>query len=261
MFSFSQLNEIQILMFGLILLRMSAFVVSAAIFNAQTISAPLKILISLVFSIVVFQSVATNVAIVRLSELQNDLLLLAGREVLIGVTLGFVTRLFFFAIAMAGEIVSVSMGLGQAQIFNPMMGSMSNAMEQFYTVIATLVFLSLNGHHLIILGIVESFNTSPIAEMSFHYASFAEIVIKMQNFFIIGIKISAPIMVSMIIVQLGIAMLSRVVPQINVMVTSASITTLVGFAIMFISLPLLIMQMSGLMNYSMDEFFNFLKTI
>lgn len=60
MFSFSQLNEVQILLFALILLRMSAFVVSAAIFNVGTISAPLKILISLVLTIVVFQSVATN---------------------------------------------------------------------------------------------------------------------------------------------------------------------------------------------------------
>ena len=169
MFSFSELNEVQILMFGLILLRMSAFVVAAAVFNSQSISAPLKILISLVFTIVVFRTVATNEALVRLSESQADLLLLASREVLIGIVLGFVTRLFFFAVTMAGEIVSVSMGLGQAQVFNPMMGSMSNAMEQFYSVIATLIFLSLNGHHMIILGIVESFTSTPIAQLSFQF--------------------------------------------------------------------------------------------
>ena len=261
MFSFSQLNEVQILMFGLILLRMSAFVISAAIFNTSNIPAHLKVLMSLVFTIVVFQSVATNAALVRLSEAQNDLILLAGREVLVGVVLGFVTRLFFFAIAMAGELVSIATGLGQAQMFNPMMGSMGNAMEQFYSVIATLVFLSLNGHHMIILGIVESFTSTPIAQLSFHYASFAEMVLKMQSFFIIGIKISAPVVISMIIVQLGIALLSRVVPQINVLVTSASITVLIGFLIIFISLPLLVMQMSGVIDFSMNEFFKFLRTV
>lgn len=261
MFSFSQLNEVQILMFGLILLRMSAFVVSAAIFNTASIPAYLKVLMSLVFTIVVFQSVATNSALVRLSESQGDLLLLAGREVLVGVVLGFVTRLFFFAITMAGEIVSISTGLGQAQMFNPMMGSMGNAMEQFYSIIATLVFLSVNGHHMMIMGIVESFTSTPVALLSFDYSSFAEIVMKMQSFFIIGIKISAPVLISMIIVQLGIALLSRVVPQINVLVTSASVTVLIGFVIMFISLPLLVMQMSGLVDFSMNEFFKFLRTI
>lgn len=261
MFSFSQLNEVQILLFALILLRMSAFVVSAAIFNTGNISAPLKILISLVFTIVVYQNLATNEALVRLKESQADLLLLAGREVLLGVILGFVTRFFFFAISMAGELVSISMGLGQAQMFNPMMGSMGNAMEQFYSVIATLVFLAMNGHHMMIMGIVESFATSPVAQLSFHYSSFAEVVLKMQSFFIIGIKMSAPILISMMIVQLGIALLSRVVPQINVMVTSASITVLIGFVILFISLPLLVMQMGGLMDFSMGEFFKFIKAI
>lgn len=261
MFSFSQLNEVQILMFGLILLRMSAFVVAAAVFSSQTLSAPLKVLISLVFTLVVFQTVATNAALVRLSESQADLVLLAGREALIGVALGFVTRLFFFAVSIAGEIVSVSIGLGQAQVFNPMMESMSNAMEQFYTVVATLVFLSANAHHLMIAGVVESFTSTPVAQLSFQYASMIEVVLKMQSFLLIGIKIAAPVAVSMIIVQLGMALLSKVVPQINVIFTSVSLTALTGFFIIFISLPLLVMQMSGLMDFSMNEFFKYLRTI
>lgn len=261
MFSFSQLTEVQILMFGMILLRMSAFVVSAAIFSTANIPAQLKILAAVVFTIVIFNPVATNVALVRLSESQGDLLLLAGREVLVGLVLGFVTRLFFFAVSMAGEIVSLSTGLGQAQMYNPMMGSMSNAMEQFYSIIATLVFLAMNGHHTMILGIVESFSSTPIAELSFGYSSFAEFVMKIQSFFIIGIKISAPVLISMIVIQLGMALLSRVVPQINVMVTSASVTILIGFLIMFVSLPLLVLQMSGVVDFSMNEFFKFLRTV
>ncbi len=261
MFSFSQLNEIQILMFGLILLRMSAFVVSAAIFSTSNIPAQLKILAAVVFTIVIFNPIATNEAMVRLSESQANLLMLAGREVLVGLVLGFVTRLFFFAVSMAGEIVSISTGLGQAQMYNPIMGSMSNAMEQFYSIIATLVFLSMNGHHTVILGIVESFSSTPVAELSFGYSSFAELVMKIQSFFIIGIKISAPVLVSMMIIQLGMALLSRVVPQINVMVTSSSVTVLIGFFIMFVSLPLLVMQMSGVVDFSMNEFFKFLRTV
>lgn len=261
MFSFSQLNEIQILMFGLILLRLSAFIVSAAVFSSQVISIPAKILISLVFTISVFSTVASNEAMVRLSSMENDLILLAGREVLIGIVLGFITRFFFFVISMAGELVSISMGLGQAQVFNPMMGSMSNAMEQFYTVIATLIFLVLNGHHMMIIGLVESFNSAPIAQLSFQYATLIEVVLKIQSFLIIGIKIAAPVMIAMIIVQFGMALLSRVVPQINVIFTSASVTALAGFVILFISLPLLVMQMSGLIEFSMNEFFKFLKAI
>ncbi len=261
MINFSQLNEMQILAFALILLRMSAFLVSAAIFNSTSISAPLKILISVVFTIVVFNPTASNEVLVRIEENQSDLLLFAGREVILGLALGFVTRLFFFSIAMAGEIVAIAMGLGQAQMFNPMLGSMGNAMEQFYGVIATLVFLAFNGHHFMIQGIVESFQTAPLATLSLQVATFSELVYKIQDYFIIGIKISAPLLISMTVVQFGIALLSRVVPQINVLVTTASLTVVLGFVVMFISLPLLVMQMSGMLTISMDEFFKFLRAI
>lgn len=261
MINFSQLNEVQILMFGLILIRMSTFVVSAAIFNIHTISAPLKILISIVFAITMFNTVATNEALVRLHESENNILLFAGREALIGLVLGFVTRFFFFAVTMAGELVSLSMGLGQAQMFNPMIGSMGNAMEQFYSVIATLVFFAFNGHHTMINGIAESFSVMQVAQMNFYSSSLSEVVLRVQSFFIIGVKMAAPVMISMMVVQLGIALLSRVVPQINVIVTSASVTVLIGFAIIFVSLPLLVMQMTGLIDFSMLEFFKFIKSI
>lgn len=261
MINFSQLNEVQILAFAMILLRLSAFVVSSAIFSAPNIPAPLKILFAVVLTLVVFTPVANNELFVRLSENENHLLLFAGREVLIGLCIGFVTRFFFFAVSMAGEIVSLSMGLGQAQIFNPMMGSMGNAMEQFYFVISTLVFLALNGHHYIIQGIIDSFQTSPVAVLHFEVATLAEIVYKVQDYFVLGIKISAPILISMTVVQFGIALLSRVVPQINVLVTSASLTVMLGFLIMFISLPLLVMQMGQMINISLGDLFNFLKAI
>jgi flagellar biosynthetic protein FliR len=261
MFNISQLNDIQILMFGLILLRMSAFVVSAAVFSSPSISVHLKVLFSVVLTLAVFKIVATDAALIRLHELEDNLLLLAARELMIGIALGFVTRLFFFALSMAGELVSVSLGLGQAQIFNPMAGSMGNAMEQFYVIIGTLIYLSLNGHHMMLHGIVQSFSVSEVASMHFNYESFAEMTLKAQGFFTMGIKIAAPVIISMILVQVGIALLSRAVPQINVMVTSASITTLLGFTIIFISLPLLAMQMTGLMDLTQLEFFKFLKTI
>ncbi|MBY0451730.1 MAG: flagellar biosynthetic protein FliR, partial [Bdellovibrionaceae bacterium] len=239
----------------------SSFVVSGAIFSSQSIPAPLKILFALVFTLCVYGPISTNEVLVRLKENESNLLLLAGREVFIGLVLGFVTRFFFFAISMAGEIVSISMGLGQAQIFNPMMGSMGNAMEQFYVVIGTLVFLSFNGHHIMLQGLVESFQTAPLGVFNFEFKTLAELVLKTQDYFILGIKIAAPILISMTVVQFGIALLSRVVPQINVLVTTASLTVLLGFVIMFVSLPLLVMQMGGMMTVSLDDLFKLLRAI
>ena len=97
--------------------------------------------------------------------------------------------------------------------------------------------------------------------MQINVNSFVEVALKAQEFFILGIKIAAPVLISMMIVQVGVALLSRAVPQINVMVTSASVTSLLGFTIIFISLPLLVMQMSGLLDLTTAEFFKFIKVI
>ncbi|MFZ3230828.1 MAG: flagellar biosynthetic protein FliR [Pseudobdellovibrio sp.] len=261
MINFSQLNEIQILMFGLILLRMTAFIVSSAIFSSPSISVFVKILFSVLLTLCIFKSVATNDVVARLSANQDQLILLSARELLLGLMLGFFTRIFFFALSMAGEIVSISMGLGQGQIFNPMMGSMGNAVEQFYISIGSLIFLTLNGHHMLLQGIVKSFSVSELAQSQFHVESFAEIVLKAQDFFTLGVQIASPVLASMIIVQVGIALLSRAVPQINVMVTSASVAALLGLLIVFISLPLLVMQMTGLLNLTTVEFFKIIKVL
>lgn len=261
MMNFSQLNEIQILMFALILLRMTGFVTSAAVLSSQNISTILKISLSIVLTLIVFKSVATNQALVRLHENEGNLLLLAGREVLIGIALGFVTRLFFFSISMAGEMVSLSLGLSQAQIFNPMMGAVGNVIEQFYMVIATLLYLVLDGHHILIDGLVRSFATIEVARLSLEVGALSEMVLKAQGFFILGIKLAAPILISMLVVQVGIALLSRTVPQINVLTTSTAITSALGIVILFISLPLMVMQITGILDLTSIEFFKFLKVL
>lgn len=261
MFSVSQLNEIQLVAFGLIMLRMTGFVFTAAILNSPSVSLHLKVLISLVLSMTMFQSVATNIVLVDLDTAQGALLVLAAKEIVIGIAIGFVTRIFFFAINMAGEMISITMGLGQAQMFNPMMGSMGNVMEQFFVVLATLLYMGLNGHHYMIDGLAMSFQHISLASTDLKVNGFLEAVKFTQEFFVFGIKIAAPVMISMLVVQVGVGILSRAVPQINVLMTAAPITILLGFGILFISLPLMVMQMAGLLEVSTSELFKFIKMI
>lgn len=261
MFSVSQLNEIQLIAFGLILLRMSGFVFTAAILNAQSISAPLKILLSLVLTMTVFNTVANNTVLVELNGLQDSLITLALKEAFVGISLGFTTRVFFFAIGMAGELISVSMGLGQAQIFNPMMGNMGNVMEQFFVALATLLYMGLNGHHYMIQGLSSSFETVTLSTTTIKALGYFEVAKYAQEFFVFGIKIAAPVMISMLVVQVGVGILSRAVPQINVLMTAAPVTILLGMTILFISLPLMILQLNGLLDVSTAELFKFIKMI
>lgn len=261
MFSVSQLNEIQILVFALIMMRMTAFVFSAAVLSSPSFPIPAKILFSVVLTMLMFKTVATNKILATVSAQQEQIILLSAMEIIIGLSLGFLTRIYFFAISMAGELISVSMGLGQGQMFNPMMGNMGNAIEQFLVFLATLLYLAINGHHNLIYGLVESFKTVEVTRMAISTQGFANVVYLAQQFFVIGIQIAAPVLISMVVVQVGVGLLSRAVPQINVLTTTASITVALGFVILFISLPLIVFQLTGIIDLTNIEFFKFVKMI
>lgn len=261
MFSFSELNELQVIAFGLILLRMLAFVFSAAVFNSPSVPVPFRILFSLVLTIVLFPLVATNTVMAELSTLSSQLIYLAAMEVMIGLCIGFVTRLFFFTISMAGELIAISIGIGQGQIFNPMIGSVSNPLEQFMVFLGTILYLMLNGHHYLIQGLVDSYTTASIVKMSISSEALSSIVYLTQKFLIIGIQIAAPVLISMLVIQLGTGLLSRAVPQINFLTTSVAISIGLGFFILMISLPLIFSSMNNLMNVTANDLFIFIRKI
>jgi flagellar biosynthetic protein FliR len=243
---FYTMSEAQIIMFGLIFLRMIAFVVSSVVFGSGNISAPIKILLALILSMIVLPSV--HLASAESSRLIEDVVLLSAREVLIGVSLGFLTRLFFFTVGMTGELISVSIGLGQAQIFNPMMGSNSNTVEQFYNIIATLLFFAVNGHHLLIGAITQSYELVPLAQMKLNLGPYAEIATFAQEMMVMAIKMCAPIIGAVLITNIAMGVLGRAVPQINVLVTSMPVTLMLGFVLMFLCIPLLVTEMNGMVD-------------
>jgi len=240
---------------------MIAFVASAAILSAPSVPITAKVLFSLVLTMMVFTSVADNKLIARVADQQDNLILLSALELIVGLCLGFLTRMFFFAVSMAGEMISVALGLGQAQIFNPLMGTQGNAMEQFLVMFATLVFLAINGHHLMIQGLIQSFGTIAVANVNISAIQLRDIVLAAQDIFVIAIRMSAPIVISMLVIQIGIGLLSRAVPQINVLSTAASVSTLIGIILLIICLPLMSNQMSGAIEETTASFFSFVKGI
>lgn len=261
MIELSQLNEIQLIVFGLIMLRMIAFVFSAAVFSAPSVPVSAKVLFSIVLTMMVYTSVADKKLIAHVSDVQDQIILLSVFELVVGLCLGFLTRLFFFAVSMTGEMISVALGLGQAQIFNPLMGSQGNAMEQFLVMFATLVFFAINGHHIMIQGLIQSFNTIPVSNININVIELKNIVLSAQQIFEIAIRMAAPIVISMLVIQIGIGLLSRAVPQINVLSTASAVSALIGIILLMVCLPLMSNQMSGAIEETSASFFRFVKGI
>jgi flagellar biosynthetic protein FliR len=259
MINWNSMTEAQILVFALILLRMLAFVISSAIFGSPSISTPVKVLLSITISVVLFPTVrAANVDYTLVS---NEIIGLAIRELIVGLSLGFLTRLFFFAVTMTGDLVAISVGLSSAQLYNPMMGTHGNTIDQFYSTIGTLIFLVINGHHMFLGGIAQSYELVPVASLSLKVGAFAEMAVYGQTVMMMAIKMCAPVLVTIFLANLAMGILGRAVPQINVLVTSMPVTIMLGMAVVFLCLPLLVIEMSGLAEITAGKLFEVMKQL
>jgi flagellar biosynthesis protein FliR len=252
-------SEIEILGFILVFLRLGSFFISWPIFGTESVPAPVKVLLSLTVTFVVFPIVGWKK--LQVGIVDSHIILLAAKEVLLGVILGFFCRMAFFALAMGGNIISISMGLASAQLFNPSLGGEGNAVEQFKVMLGSLFFLFINGHHMFLRGIVTSFDLIPLTRTDLSFASFSQLGVLMTEISSIAIRIGAPVMISVLFINIAMGLAGRAVPQINVLVTSMPVNILVGILAMIVALPLFTVEVGQLLEIMTNRLFQLMKAI
>lgn len=251
-------SESEILFFSLVLVRMSSFVVSWPVFGVETVSAQIKVLFAMALTLVVFPTLHFNG--VQAEAMQSNLVLLVMKEAFIGVSMGFLARLFFFAFRIAGEMVSQAMGLSSASMFNPSMGGQTTAIEQLYVGLVTLFYLAVNGHHYLIRGLVRSFDWVPAATMGLNVSQFSGLAQLTQEVLELGLRFSAPVVISIFVINLVLGVVGKTVPQLNVLVTSFPINIMVGLFILIVTLPMLMDHMGEFLALSTARVFQLVKT-
>lgn len=250
-------TQVELLSFALILIRVASFLVSWPVFGSGVVPPHVKVLFALLFSFILYPVVGHKVFTSDI--LSEQIIMLAGREVIIGLVIGYLTRIFFLAVSMAGYLVSTSMGLSTAQILNPMLSENSTAMEQFLTILATLFFLSINGHQIFISAFVQSFEVIPLTQASLSFGGFTHFGSIAQAILIIAIQLSAPILISLLFMNIAMAIVGRAVPQINVLVTSLPVNIMVGFFVLSVSIPYFVWQMRHLLEETTVQVFTMMK--
>jgi flagellar biosynthetic protein FliR len=247
----------EILAFGLVFLRVSSFVFVMPIFSVQSVPKYLKVLFSLIFAMVIFPTVGWKHMQTDPESLQ--IVSLVAKEVFIGLVFGFLTRAFFVAMQMAGQLISVSLGISSGQLYNPMLGETSAAFDQFYGILASLFFLSINGHHLLIGGIVETYQLVSLGQLTVSFGGLDGVAHLTSTAMQIGLKAASPIMVSILFVNVGMALIGRAVPQINILVTSLPVNTMVGLLVIIFTMPILLWGMSDMYSITQNEVMAIMK--
>ena len=222
----------------LIFIRVAAFFVTIPLFSYRTIPSQLKIVLAFVLSWMMYYTFS-----IEAFTINGDYLLLVLKEAIVGLVLGLVVYIVFSAVQIAGGFIDFQMGFAMANIVDPQTGAQSPLMGQFFNFLLLLVFLAINGHHLVLDGIFYSYQFMPIDQFfpKFGDAESVEYIMKLfVAVFAIAFQMSAPIIATLFLVTLALGITGKTVPQLNIFVVGFPIKIAVGFILLMIMMGVMV---------------------
>jgi len=224
--------------FLLIFARMSGIFSSAPIFGAKNVPLLVKAGLSLLISYILLPLLIQPNLVIP-DALLSYVAIVIG-EFLIGLIMGFACSFIFYGIQMSGTLLDTQIGFGMVNVFDPQFGQQVPLIGNFKYILAILVFLTSNSHHLFLSAIVYSFTSIPVTRGLFP-PELANIVVDMVvDLFIIALKISLPVLVALVLTDVALGILARTMPQMNIFVVGMPGKIIVGIFVLSLALPVYI---------------------
>ena len=216
--------------------RILGLVAAAPLFGNAAVPVSTKVSLGVLLAMIIAPTVP---ALPATDPMSMAGLLILTQEMLIGLAMGFSIRIVFAAIEMAGEISSLTMGLGFASFFDPQTKGRSSAISQFLTMLATLMFLTVNGHLVLLAALAESFVSLPISASPINGGGFQQLTAWGSEIFRSGVQISLPIVAALLLTNVALGILTRAAPQLNIFGIGFPVTLGVGLLVLAMVLPYL----------------------
>lgn len=224
--------------FLLVFVRMTGLFVIAPIFGRRNMPAYFKIGFAFFASLIL-----VNTTVVQNVQYDESLLgyaLLVIKEFLIGLSMGFVAYLSYNAIYIAGELIDMQIGFGIVNVIDPMSNIQVPITSNFYFIAGMLVFLSIDGHHMLIKALYDSFTVCPPGKADFGSGIYESISNLFETVLTTGFKMAAPVIATVLIIDISLGIISKMVPQMNIFVIGMPLKIIIGLIIIVITLPMFV---------------------
>ncbi|MGA3037679.1 MAG: flagellar biosynthetic protein FliR [Vulcanimicrobiaceae bacterium] len=238
------LHTIQLETFFLIWMRCSTMLMIMPIFGTASIPALIRVSLGVIFALVLYPAVHPMHEALDLDGLLVGLLC----QFIIGALFGFVTQLVFMGVQFAGEILDIQIGFAVANILNPTTQQQVTIIGELQLALATLLFLITNAHLLYFQGIAGSFNLLPLPWATISQGTQDSVILFFTQALLIIFQTAAPAAITLFLINITLAFLARVAPQMNIFVVGFPIQITVGLVLLIICMPLL--------GYALPQLFN-----
>ena len=237
MLSFTS-NDLYVLIASFLwpLTRILGLISIAPLYGNVSVPATVKIGLGVMLSLIIAPTIP---AVPALDPMSLAGVLILGQQFLIGIAMGLAMRVVFACMELAGELAGMTMGLGFATFFDPQSQGRSIAISQFLSLVTILLYLALNVHLSLLSALADSFTTMPISDAPMTGKLFEQITGWGAKIFTAGVQLALPIVAALLITNVGLGVLARSAPQLNLFGIGFPITLTVGFVMIAIVTPYL----------------------
>lgn len=236
--------------------RVTAAIVPMPVFGAPGVPSQTKIALALLLSLIVLPltteppgGVSTNLLVFAS---------LIGSEVLVGLTIGIAVTIVFSGLEMGATLIGVQMGFSIGEVFDPLTGGRVATVDQFYRIVATLVFFAVNGHYLVIQALLQTFDVVPAGDADLTLIAGDRVLPFFTALFIVALRISLPVVGALVLTDLALALVGRTIPQMNILVVGFPVKIGVGLLVMAASMPLMTSFMGSVFGRALLDVNGFL---
>ena len=238
-------------------MRIGAMFAAVPIFSSRSVPVRIRVLLAFFISWMLIPVIPEPPTVELISA---QALLISIHQVLIGVAMGFILQMVFAAFIIAGQSIAMAMGLGFASMIDPQNGMQVPVISQAFLIMATLIFLSLNGHLILIEVLANSFKNLPVGILVPSREGLWQLVTWGSNMFAGGMLIALPAVAALLLVNLAFGVTTRAAPQLNIFAVGFPVMIMVGLAFLILTLPTITTHLSRLLLEAFDLIESFLAT-
>lgn len=236
---------------GLVLLRSAGLFFLAPVFGQQRIPPIVRALFAISLGTMIFPFIPMERAVVPEDGLAWAITGLL--EVLTGAIYGWAATIMFEGMVLAGQFIGLQMGFAQANILNPESQTQRPLLSEVYFVLTLLIFLAINGHHLIVMAFQQSFHSVPLGQFLFDGNTLRQLSTMFAQVFLVALIVAAPINGVLTLIDMIMGLIARTAPQMNILLISFSIKIYIGLLSLLLSLGFTVQFLRDLLPRLMEQ--------
>ncbi len=221
-------------MFGLLLVRCLGFYMAGPVFAQRAIPGRIKVLLAVATAAALFPAVGVETAVAP--GMVGFALAVAG-ETFMGLVLAIGAALPFVGIRLAANLIGIQMGFGIVNVIDPKDGERVSILDRLYDIVSVMLFLVLNGHHLLLRALGASLGIVPLGGAAPSLGVAGQLVGMAGSMFVVALAVGAPLIAVLFLTDAAMGFVARTVPQMNIFIVGFPVKIAIGLFGVAVTLP------------------------